>query len=111
MDRSGRVVLLVPEGRDITERKLAEDALRRSEAILAQAGEMAHLGAWWIEISNHDDLVANPLRWSDEVYRIFGYAPRAVEVTSPSLRAGQPTTAGPSPTPSRRPRREVALPD
>ena len=82
MDRSGRVVLLVPEGRDITERKVAEDALRRSEAILAQAGEMAHLGAWWIEVSNHDDSAANPLRWSDEVYRIFGYAPRAVEVTS-----------------------------
>jgi PAS domain S-box-containing protein len=82
MDGSGRVVLLVPEGRDITQRKLAEDAMRRSEAILAQAGEMAHLGAWWIEISNHDDLRANPLRWSDEVYRIFGYAPQAVEVTS-----------------------------
>jgi two-component system, cell cycle sensor histidine kinase and response regulator CckA len=31
-DDSGKVVLLIPEGRDITERKLAEDNLRQSEA-------------------------------------------------------------------------------
>lgn len=31
MDEAGRVVLLIPEGRDITDRKAAEDALRESE--------------------------------------------------------------------------------
>ena len=31
-DESGRVILLIPEGRDITDRKKAEDALRESEA-------------------------------------------------------------------------------
>ena len=64
------------------EARRAGDRVRRSEAILAQAGQMAHLGAWWIAVTRHDDLNANRLHWSDEVYRIFGYPPRAVEVTS-----------------------------
>ncbi|HSL43176.1 MAG TPA: PAS domain S-box protein [Anaerolineales bacterium] len=63
---------------DITERKQFEIALRKRESILAQAGEMAHLGAWDIEIENPDDLNVNLLTWSDEVYRIFGYAPGEV---------------------------------
>ena len=66
---------------DITERKQAEEAMRRSEAVLAQAGEMASLGAWWIDYSNLDDLNANPLHWSPEVFRIFGYLPDEVEVS------------------------------
>jgi PAS domain S-box-containing protein len=67
---------------DITERKRGEDALKRSQATLAQAGEMARLGAWWLEISDHHDLDACPVHWSDEVYRIYGYAPGEVEVTN-----------------------------
>ncbi len=67
---------------DITVRKQIEDALRRGEAILAHAGKMARLGAWNIEISNPEDLNTNPLFWSDETYRIFGYEPGQIEVTS-----------------------------
>ncbi|MBS1149883.1 MAG: sensor hybrid histidine kinase [Myxococcaceae bacterium] len=63
---------------DVTERKRAEEAMRRSEAVLAQAGQMASLGAWWIDYSNLDDLNANPLHWSPEVFRIFGYRPDEV---------------------------------
>ncbi|MHB8873506.1 MAG: hybrid sensor histidine kinase/response regulator, partial [Myxococcaceae bacterium] len=66
---------------DVTKRRRAEEALRRSEAVLAQAGEMASLGAWWIDYSNLDDLNANPLHWSPEVFRIFGYRPDEVEVS------------------------------
>jgi PAS domain S-box-containing protein len=69
-------------GVEITDLKLAEAAVRRSEAVLAQAGKMVHVGAWWIEVADHEDLSANPLCWSDEVYRIFGYAPGEVAVTS-----------------------------
>jgi PAS domain S-box-containing protein len=64
------------------DRTRAEDALARSESALAQAGTMAHLGAWWLDLENADDINANPLHWSDEVYRIFGYEPGAVDVSN-----------------------------
>jgi PAS domain S-box-containing protein len=68
--------------REIDDRKHIEEALRRTEAILRHAGAMADLGAWWIDVSNSDDLSASTLRWSDEVYRIFGYSPGEVEVSN-----------------------------
>ncbi|HEX6268894.1 MAG TPA: PAS domain S-box protein [Anaerolineales bacterium] len=73
---------IVVNYRDITERKQAEETLRRNEAILAQAERMAHLGAWEIEYSNHQGLNNVPLRWSEEVYRIFGYEPGEIAVTN-----------------------------
>jgi PAS domain S-box-containing protein len=69
-------------GVEITDLKHAEAALRWSRTALAQAGKMARLGAWWIELAKPDDIGASPLRWSDEVYRIFGYEPGEVEVTN-----------------------------
>lgn len=58
--------------------QLAEEQLRRSEAILKDAGRMAQLGAWEIECKNVDDLIANEQRWSDQAFRIFGYEPHSV---------------------------------
>jgi diguanylate cyclase (GGDEF)-like protein/PAS domain S-box-containing protein len=63
----------LPEGpilqaviRDITDRQMAERALRRSESELAAAQEIAQLGSWaW-------DIASGTIAWSDEVYRIFG---------------------------------------
>ncbi|HLY95873.1 MAG TPA: PAS domain S-box protein, partial [Sideroxyarcus sp.] len=55
--------------RDITELKLAEEQLRRSEHGLAEAQRIAHLGNWEL------DLVRNVLTWSDEIYRIFEIDP------------------------------------
>jgi PAS domain S-box-containing protein len=66
---------------DITERKRYEVALLRSESILKQAGIMANLGAWEFEFLS-EDFSINPLHWSDQVYRIFGYEPGSVEVTN-----------------------------
>ncbi|MBE9528013.1 MAG: PAS domain S-box protein [Proteobacteria bacterium] len=59
---------------DDTERKRAEEALTRSEASLAEAQRIAHVGNWtW-------DIVANTITWSDEAYRVFGFAPQSVAV-------------------------------
>jgi PAS domain S-box-containing protein len=60
---------------NITEWKRAEETLKRSEAGLARAQRIAHVGSWdW-------DIEANRLRWSDETYRIFGLAPESFEAT------------------------------
>jgi diguanylate cyclase (GGDEF)-like protein/PAS domain S-box-containing protein len=55
--------------RDITERKQAEDMLRRSDAHLAEAQKISHVGSW--ELDN----VTNKIRWSAEAFRIFEQDP------------------------------------
>src|SRR6202045_5539021 len=55
---------------DITERKAAEEALRSSEAYLAEAQRLSHTGSWaW---SPDTDL----RHWSEECFRILGFDPR-----------------------------------
>ncbi|MBU0513197.1 MAG: PAS domain-containing protein, partial [Proteobacteria bacterium] len=57
------------------ERQRVEDALSQSEAGLAKAQEIAHLGNWdW-------NIVTNESLWSDEAYRIFGLRPQEIRVT------------------------------
>ncbi|MDP9352085.1 MAG: PAS domain-containing protein, partial [Chloroflexota bacterium] len=69
-DASGKLYRMAGSHTDITERRKAEDELRRSEANLAASQRIAHLGSWeW-------DVIANQEHWSDEVYRIFGYTPQ-----------------------------------
>ncbi len=61
--------------RDITQRKKGIEELRRSQARLSGAEKIAHLGNWdW-------DIVTNELVWSDEIFRIFGLAPRQFGAT------------------------------
>jgi PAS domain S-box-containing protein len=67
--------------RDLSDQKRAEKELRISEGNLAAAQRIAHLGSWETHLHNLSDLDQNPLRWSDEVFRIFGYEPGQVPVT------------------------------
>ena len=57
------------EAREVADRKRTEQALRRSEAYLAQAQRLSRTGSfgWNITGAEHS--------WSDETYRIFGYDP------------------------------------
>jgi len=54
---------------DITERKRADEALRKSESALTEAQRVAHIGSW------HWDAVADQVWWSDELYRIYEKTP------------------------------------
>jgi PAS domain S-box-containing protein len=67
--------------RDISQRREAEKRLLESEASLAGAQRVAHLGSWRRDLIDLDDWAHNPLRWSDEMFRILGYSVGEVEVS------------------------------
>ncbi len=60
---------------NISDRWDAQDSLRRQTILLESGQTLAHLGSF--ELS----LVTGRLSWSDELYRIYGYAPQEREMT------------------------------
>ena len=74
-DPTGKPVRMSGLVLDITERKWAEENLRKSEAQLAEAQQLAQLGSWSRE------LATNVVTWSDEIFRIFGMEPQKVGTT------------------------------
>jgi signal transduction histidine kinase len=78
-----RISRLVPsvqralrEARELSERKIAETALRRSEMYLMEAQRLSHTGSFGF------DPLTGEIYWSDETYRIFECDP----ATKPTLR-------------------------
>jgi PAS domain S-box-containing protein len=65
-DSSGAITHVVGTGLDTTAGKQAQTALARSEARLADAQRVAHVGSWEWEVAT------NTVVWSDELYRIYG---------------------------------------
>lgn len=52
---------------DITERRMAEEALQSSEKDLRYSQEIAHMGSWQL------NLVTNDFRWSENLGRMLGF--------------------------------------
>ena len=72
-DAAGRPYQLFGTCQDITERKLADHSLRRSQFYLSEGERLAHMGSWAssdLGIRWSDEL---DIYWSDEVYKIFGF--------------------------------------
>src|SRR5262249_46959419 len=68
-DAAGRPVRWAGSVNDITPRMLAEEALRRSEALLLEGQRLAQMGnfSWLVR--------EGEISWSEQIYRIFEFEP------------------------------------
>jgi len=69
LDEQGTLIARIETIKDVTDRARAEEVLREREAQLAEAQRLAHVGSWEWEVA------ADRIRWSDELYRMFGLRP------------------------------------
>ena len=66
--------------RDVSARVATERLLKSKQDHLTDAQTLAHIGSWdW-------DMITGAETWSDEQYRIFGYAPQAITPTYDTFR-------------------------
>ncbi|MDA8136394.1 MAG: cache domain-containing protein [Desulfobacteraceae bacterium] len=68
-DDFGKVIYLIPEGRDVTGRKRMEDDLKRSTDLLKEAGRIAKVGGWTADVEKLEVV------WSDEMFAIHDLDP------------------------------------
>jgi len=80
--------------RDITDRRQAEEALRKSEQLLNAAQRQARIGGWeW-------DVATQTMTWTDERYRILDLAPEKFVPGSAELFAASLTCYAPEDRPT-----------
>jgi PAS domain S-box-containing protein len=72
---NGEAVGFLGFAHDVTERRAAEEELRRTEQRLAEAQRLAKIGTWEV------DFDTNHLWWSAESYRMFGLEPSERQLT------------------------------
>ncbi len=65
LDEAGEMEFMVSIGTDVTEKHLAEAALKESAQRLNEAQRIAQTGSWEL------DLTSGKLTWSDQIFRIF----------------------------------------
>jgi PAS domain S-box-containing protein len=69
-DASGQRYYMFGTVQDITDRKLAEDALQRSQFYISEGQRVAHMGSWAFNAAGFE-------YWSPELFRIHGLEPSA----------------------------------
>jgi len=69
-DASGRAYEMFGTGQDITDRKLAEQALRRSQFYLSEGERLAHMGSWACNLVTREIFHS-----SDENAHMYGFDP------------------------------------
>ena len=72
-DDDGNPLKVLGTHRDITERKQAEDALRKVQQLLSQTQAVTKVGGWEYDVGTRR------ITWTDEVYRIHGLDPSAYD--------------------------------
>ena len=69
INESGRIESIIGVGRDITEKKLAEEQSEKNRIRLENAENIAKLGSWEVDFEN------NTFWWSKQMFRIFRLEP------------------------------------
>lgn len=78
-DVDGTVIGVIVNGYDMTESKLAEEALLESQSSLKEAQKLARLGSWEWDINKGE------IFWSDQMYDIFGLNPDEFDLNRDSF--------------------------